>query len=119
MAIEKFDGESKSKPYSGLVISSIRHPWEVDRIHAHGGLVVWVDADARVRYNRIFNRGQGEKDQKTFEQFLAEEQTEKDHTGDQATLNWQGVKDRADIFITNDDNDLEKFKAAAQKALGL
>lgn len=118
-AIDKFKEESKLKKYDGLVISSIRHPWEADKIHENDGLVVWVDADSQTRYNRIFNRGQGDKDKKTFEQFLAEEQAEKEHSGDQATLNWQGVKDRADVFIINDQNDLAIFKAQAAKALNL
>src|SRR5436190_13951144 len=39
--------------YKGLVIASLRHPGEADRIHELGGLVVWVDADLEVRYKRI------------------------------------------------------------------
>ena len=118
-AVEKFEETSKSHDYEGLVISSIRHPWEAERIHELGGRVVWVDADPKVRYKRIFSRGQGDKDNKSFEQFMAEEQTEKVHAGDEATLSWQGVKDRADVFLTNDSNDVEAFKQASQKALGL
>jgi len=111
--LEKFD----PKKYKGLVISSLRNYGEADRVHELGGKVVWTDADPKVRYDRIFSRGQGDKDKKTFEEFLAEEQAEKDHAGDEATLNWQGVKDRADIFISNDSNDIADFKAAVQKAL--
>jgi cytidylate kinase len=118
-AIEKFEQMSKSHEYEGLVISSIRHPWEADRVHELAGRIIWVDADSKIRYDRIFNRGQGDKDKKSFERFLAEEQTEKEHAGDEATLNWQGVKDRADIFISNDSNDIEEFKRIAQKALNL
>jgi dephospho-CoA kinase len=118
-AVQKYEAENQGGKYKGLVISSVRHPWEADAIHKLGGQIVWVDADPKVRYNRIFSRGQGDKDKKTFEQFLAEEQTEKEHAGDEATLNWQGVKDRADIFISNDSNDIEDFKQAAQKVLNL
>lgn len=39
------------------------------------------------------------------------------HSGDAATLNMAGVKEICDIFLTNDGNDVEKFKANAQKAL--
>lgn len=117
-AIEKYNQKSQQKRYNGLVISSIRHPWEADRIHQLGGKLVWVDADPKLRYDRIFNRKQGDKDQKTFEQFLAEEQTEMMHAGgDESTLNMSGVKDRADIFITNHSNDFETFRADAKKAL--
>lgn len=118
-AAEKYRNQSRAHKFGGLVISSIRHPWEADKIHQFGGTLVWVDADPKVRYDRIFSRGQGDKDQKTFERFLAEEQTEMTHSGDEATLNMAGVKAKADIFITNDTNDLNDFKTAAQKALGL
>ncbi len=118
-AVEKFNESSKTKKYNGLVISSIRHPWEADRIHNLGGKLVWVDADPKLRYNRIFNRGQGDKDKKSFALFQVEEQTEKDHAGDEATLSWQGVKDHADFFIKNDSNDFEAFKQTVQKALNL
>jgi dephospho-CoA kinase len=117
-AVEKFKKEAPEK-FAGLVISSIRHPWEVDRIHELGGKIVWLDADPKLRYERIFSRGQGDKDKKTFEQFLAEEESEKHHNGDEATLNWQGVKDRADIFLTNDTDDIEAFKQKAQDVMGL
>jgi hypothetical protein len=40
------------------------------------------------------------------------------HSGDEATLNWQAVKEKADIFITNDGS-LDDFKSAARKALNL
>jgi len=118
-AVERFRKQSESHTYKGLVISSLRHPWEANRVHELGGKIVWVDADHKVRYERIFNRGQGDKDKKSFEQFLAEEQIEMVHSGDEATLNMAGVKDRANIFLQNDTDDIETFKAAAQKALGL
>lgn len=103
--------------YNGLAISSLRSFGEADRVHQLGGQVVWVDAPAKLRYERVYTRQRSSEDAKTFEQFQAEEQTEKEHTGDQTTLNWQGVKDRADIFITNDSNSLEEFKQIAGKAL--
>lgn len=118
-AIERFNELSNTKTYDGLVISSIRHPWEADRIHELGGRIVWVDADPRIRYERVASRGQGDKDKKSFEQFITEEHREMTHSGDEATLNWQGVKDRADIFLSNDTDNIEDFKQSAQKALEL
>jgi cytidylate kinase len=117
-AVEKFEQENKDGKYSGLVISSVRHPREADKIHKFGGALVWVDADPKIRYERITGRRQGDKDKKTFEQFLAEEQAEMDHHGgDDATLNISGVKARADIFISNDSNDIEEFKRSIGEAL--
>ena len=115
--VDKAAGKLGSENYKGLVISSLRNYGEADRVHELGGKVVWTDADPKVRYERIFNRRQGDKDKKTYEEFLAEEQAEKVHAGDEATLSWQGVKDRADIFITNDSDDMDEFKMTVRKAL--
>lgn len=111
--------EQQQDSYAGLVTASIRNPGEADRIHELGGRVVWVDADPKVRYDRIFSRKRTAEDNKTFEDFLAEEKVEMEHSGDEATLNMAGVKDRCDIFLENNGNDLEAFKDEAEKALGL
>jgi hypothetical protein len=71
-----------------------------------------------VRYERISQRQRSAEDQKTFEQFLKEEQDEMQHSGDEATLSLSGVKAKADIFLENNGSDIEKFKGAAEKALG-
>lgn len=118
-AVEKFKIETEIRQFGGLAVASLRHPGEAERVHELGGLVIWVDADPEVRYQRIYGRGQGAKDQKTFDEFLAEEQAEMQHSGDEATLNTSGVKAKADIFLENNGNDLEKFKQDAEQALGL
>lgn len=109
--------------YAGLVVASLRNSGEVDRLHELGGRLVWVDADPKIRYGRLQANPRGGlravDDQKTFEQFLAEETAEMHHSGDEATLNTMEVKKRADIFLTNDGNDIEAFKDAAEAALKL
>jgi dephospho-CoA kinase len=118
MAVRQYRGLEPRAP--GLVIASLRNPGEADRIHELGGRVVWLDADPKVRYAKIESRLRSPEDHKTFKQFLAEEQAEmRHHGGDPATLSMVGVKAKADIFVTNDTDDLETFKAAAQAALGL
>lgn len=113
--LEKFGKGSDQK----LVIASLRHPGEAERIHELNGRIVWLDADAKVRYERIYKRGQGEKDQKTYEQFLAEEQAEMSRAGDEATLSVAEVKKKADVVIMNDQNDMEIFRQKVEKALGI
>jgi dephospho-CoA kinase len=107
----------------GLAIVSLRNPGEPDRIHELGGTMVWVDADQEIRYNRIqsnsVSRGRAGEDNKTFEQFLAEEAAEMHHEGDAATLNMSAVKERSDVFITNDGDDIEAFKSEAERILRL
>jgi cytidylate kinase len=109
--------------FRGLVVASLRNPGEADKVHELGGKVIWTDADAKVRYDRIqvhaAERNRAEEDNKTFEQFCAEEAAEMTTTGDAATLNMSAVKDRADIFVTNNGNDIEAFKDEAELALKL
>lgn len=101
-AVEVF--ESGNGQYDGLAIASLRNPGECERITELGGVNVWVDADPRVRYERIqtAERGRGGEDEKTYEQFLAEQEAEMQPSGDEATLNMAGVKALADITIINE-----------------
>lgn len=104
--------------YKGLIVGSLRHPGEADRVHELGGKVLWVDADARVRYDRITKNDRGRvEDRKTFEEFLQEQENEMRPSGDGATLNMAAVKEVADIFLENDGNDIEAFKRTAEDAL--
>jgi dephospho-CoA kinase len=107
------------KKYKGLVVIPMRHPGEAEKIKEHGGVVVWVDADPKVRYEHINGRRRSAEDDKTYEQFLAEEQAEMHHSGDWATLSMSAVKEMSDIFIQNNGDDIEAFKDAAEKALGI
>ena len=108
----------KAGNYKGLIVGSLRHPGEADRVHELGGKVLWVDADPRVRYERITKNDRGRvEDRKTFEEFLTEQEREMHPVGDAATLNIAAVKDRADITLTNDGNDIEAFKVQAEQIL--
>ncbi len=109
--------------YAGVVIASIRNPGEADRIHALGGTMIWVDANPRVRYDRVqaarSERDRAGEDNKTFEQFQSEEAAEMNTSGDSATLNMAAVKERCDIFSNNDNGDLDMFRKDLEQALGL
>jgi len=117
--------ETVKDKYTGVVMASLRNPGEADRIHEFGGTMVWLDADPRVRYDRIqthaAERGRAEEDNKTFEQFLAEEEFEmhRQQDGDEATLDSAGVKDRADVFIDNDTDNLDEFRHTIEISLGV
>ncbi len=96
--------ERRAAHYAGMAVASVRNPGENERVHELGGSMVWVDADPRVRYDRIqsANRGRGTEDTKTYEQFLAEEEAEMHPSGDAATLNMSAVKDLCDRTILNE-----------------
>jgi dephospho-CoA kinase len=94
----------------GLAMASLRNPAEADRIHELGGIVLWIDADPRIRFKRVranaFARDRAAEDNKTFEQFIAEEQAEMHRSAgaDAATLDMSAVKDRSDFTIVNEYN---------------
>jgi dephospho-CoA kinase len=123
LAVEKFKATGGS--YAGVVMASLRNPYEADEVHKLGGTVVWVDADPKLRYERIqantAARGAARAvdDQKTFEQFLADEEAEMHHSGDEATLNVSGVKDRRDITVLNNSHDIDAFAESIERALGI
>lgn len=98
--------EPQAENYKGLVTASLRNPGEADRVHELGGTVIWVDADPKVRYERVIgsDRGRGSEDNKTFEQFLQEEHDEMyPKPGASATaLSTVDVKERSDITIFNE-----------------
>jgi dephospho-CoA kinase len=119
-ALELYE-QVKDKYPGGLVIASLRNPGEADRVHELGGTVIWIDAKPRVRYERIqankATRGRIEEDDRTFEQFVAEEQAEMTTSGDSATLNMSAVKELSDITVMNNGDNIETFKNQAEHVL--
>lgn len=116
--------EKESEKYTGVVMASLRNPGEADRIHEFGGTMVWLDADPKVRYDRIQSnasvRNRAAEDNKTFEQFIADENIEMhSQEGDSATLDMTIVKSKSDITIFNNSNDLNALQSIVEKALGL
>jgi dephospho-CoA kinase len=114
MAAKKF--EQIKDQYHGLVFASIRRPGEAIRLHELGGKLVWIDADPKVRFGRIAGRNRGAEDNKTFDEFIADELIEMQGSSGHS-LNMNRVKELADIFLENSGSDIEKFKDAAEKAL--
>lgn len=109
---------------TGVVIASLRNPLEADSVHEHGGVVLWLDADPKIRYDRVqANRDargsrKGEDDV-TYEQFLEAEKAEMYSSGDEATLNMSAVKEVSDYILINDKPDIESFTSYVAQQLGL
>jgi len=118
-AVDKFEREQGD--YTGLVMASLRNPGEADRVHELGGKVIWIDADPRVRYDRIqanaATRGRAAEDAMPFEQFIADETTEMSQSGDAATLDMSAVKARSDTSITNNQDDLQNLKTRIEEVM--
>src|SRR5579884_4279711 len=75
-AVEQY--QEVADKFVGVATASLRNPGEADRVHELGGTMVWVDAEAKIRYNRVQAnkdiRGRQSEDEKTYEQFLRSEE---------------------------------------------
>lgn len=118
---EEYEYQKQSQDFAGVAIASLRNPYEADRIHELGGVVWWLDADPRLRYDRIqanaSSRGRSEEDTKTFEQFLAEEEAEMHASGDAATLDMAAVRDRSDLALLNAGSSIEALAEEIRQLL--
>lgn len=125
-AIELYATNGGDQKYNGLAIASLRNPAEADSVHQYGGVVLWLDADPKIRYERIrknqSNRGSDHAivDNVSFEKFLADQKAEMGElsSADPTALSLNGVKSKCDLFLRNEDGDLDSLKAKLDQILG-
>jgi len=98
--------ENAPEKYDGVIASPMRNVGEAQRLKDLGGTLIWVDANPKLRYERIqsADRGRAGEDDKTYEEFLAEEAAEMRPAdpNDPSLLNGAGVKALADVTIINE-----------------
>ncbi len=95
--------EQASENGQACVIESIRSPGEIASLRAKQGFVLLaVDADARIRYNRIRKRN-SETDNVSFTTFLQNEEREM-HSDDPSKQNLAECIRQADHLINNGGN---------------
>ena len=120
-ALDEFEKAKKSgKEYKGIILWSIRAPIEVDFILAHGGDLIWVDADDEVRHRRGQKSiREGEK-KTTLEEFKAQEALQwKPQPGipKEVQMDLSYVKDHATITLVNNGDDLDEFLTKGQNLI--
>jgi len=81
------------------IIESIRTLGEVEKLKEEGGVLLAVDADQKLRYERILLRG-GSKDGVSFEEFAQQEKREME-SDDPSKQNLVTCKKVADYLIEN------------------
>ncbi len=111
--IEAYVEEEEREGHKGLAIGSIRRPAEAKAIQDEGGVVLWVDADRRTRYDRIQagNRGRGGTDELSFEEWSDQEDLELTPiAGKPGDMNMLGVRDIADIHVDNNFDSYEAYR---------
>ena len=97
-----------------VIIESIRATAEADTLKQHGGILLAVDADPHLRYERVQMR-RSEKDQVTFEEFLAHEELERNDP-DPHGMQKAAVLEMSDFVIKNDGT-LEELHAQIEDFL--
>lgn len=97
------------------ILEAIHRVNEADYVQGIGGVVVGVDADVKMRYARIVQRKEGEKDNVTYEQFLKD--VAREDEGETGTgPNIRAVLKMADYTIMNNGS-LEELHVAIEEVL--
>ncbi len=96
------------------VIESIRAVGEAEALKEQGGVLLSIDADQKVRYERIHGRGSA-LDQVTFDEFKAQEAREM-HSDDPNKQNIRAVMNRADFTLQNNGT-LDELHAQIEEVL--
>jgi dephospho-CoA kinase len=90
----------------------------VEYIKNLGGVVVFVDASPRVRYQRSQTRLRDANDRLSFEEFIESEKAEMPtQNSDKTIQDLVSVSNMADIIIDNTDDNIDQFIAKARKSL--
>lgn len=100
------------------LISGLRTMGEADAVRSSGGIIIGVDADSRIRYERIVSRQRDNETKKTYDEFLAHD--DRENKGLSATGDLRGIRtiiDNADVAIHNNDS-LEALEQQLRRKLG-
>lgn len=84
------------------IISGLRSMGEAQAIRDAGGTIVTIDADPKIRYERIYSRARDTESKKTLEQFLVQDKHENRGISDQGPgRGITSIIESADIVIAN------------------
>ena len=113
LAKEEVSGEGQ-----GAIIESVRTLGEVEKMRSAGGsgfLMLAVDADQRLRYDRVVQR-KSATDMITFDEFVEQEAREMNNANDPAKQNLAGCIASSDYRIMNGGT-LEELHAEVDRIL--
>lgn len=101
-----------------LVVTGIRSVGEAKALKAAGGTLLFIDAPAAVRYERMKARHRDAETELTLEQFEANEAKEWHQGDNDADFNLRDIKAMADVVMDNV-VPLDEFVSSAEKELKL
>lgn len=110
------DWLEKSNRYpGGYVASAIRAIGEAEEVHELGGIIIFVDADPKVRYERSQARQRDANEKgKSYEEFIETERSEIDvDENDKNVQNLNAMREMADLVIENNYATIEEFQKVA------
>lgn len=112
MTLRNFE-ETRLDTETGISIVSVRRPAEAEIIQDEGGMVFWIDADREMRYDRIQAAARNRVDDVvSFEEFCAQEDIEMyPDSDDPFVVNMAGVRDIADVHVTNEFGTEKQYRA--------
>lgn len=111
-----FSKIAEEKP-EHAVIESIRTPAEATTLKAHGGILLAVDADQKIRYERVQAR-RSSSDQVTYAEFKKHEELEANDPDPHGMKKLEVIK-MADYLIMNDGSIDELQKSVEEVLLKL
>jgi dephospho-CoA kinase len=109
-----FITEAKEKAIKDIVIESIRSPGEVHALKELGGILLAVDAERKIRYERVVLRGSA-TDKIDFDTWVAQEEKEWGNTAI-TDMDIPGVMRMADYTLTNNGS-VEELNAQVDSVL--
>ena len=99
--------------FEKVVFDSVRHLDELHFLQSKGAFFIGLEADSRLRYERIQSR-QSDRDQIDYETFLRHDEREMD--GQSLGQNIQACLDACDVRLENN-GDLDSLKIAIEGVL--
>lgn len=101
-----------------LVVTGIRSLGEAKAIKAAGGILLFIDAPAEIRYERMKARHRDAEVELTLEQFEENEAKEWYAGDDDADFNLRDIKAMADVTM-DQVMEIHEFTAEVERRLGL
>lgn len=99
---------AKANGDEDFVLEAIHRPSEAEYVRSIGGIVIGIDADINIRYERVTRRHDGVKDMVTFEQFL--DDSKREDEGQNGTgQNIRAVLEDAEMVFKNSNSPEELY----------
>jgi len=92
--------KAQAEGAKNYILESIHRLSELEFMRSIGAIIIGVDAETNVRYERSVRRQEGEKDNVTYDEFLSHIEREENGKGE-GTPNIRAVLEQADFVLNN------------------